>query len=111
MNGQPKIPTQIIRQLFIIGVILAIGGLIFSKLLPYLSGLLGALTLYVIMRKSMRILCHKRKWPKPLAPGDLMFFSFICFVFPLEAVLLFLGIKLTTFSKNFQKFPEQIKNL
>lgn len=110
MNGQPKIPTQIIRQLFIIGVILAIGGLIFSKLLPYLSGLLGALTLYVIMRKSMRILCHKRKWPKPLAAGVLMFLSFICIVVPIGGVIIMLSNKITTISKDFQEVSGPIKD-
>src|SRR5690606_41310102 len=71
------IPTQIIRQIFIIFVILILAGLIFIKLLPYLSGMLGAITLYVVMRKWMRYLTDRKKWPKPLAAGVLMFSSFI----------------------------------
>lgn len=109
MNEQTKIPTQIIRQIFIIGVILALGGLIFTKLLPYLSGLLGALTLYVIMRKSMRTLSNK-KWSKPLAAGVLMFLSFICIVIPIGGVIIMLGNKVTNISQNFQKVSEPIKD-
>lgn len=109
MNEQTKIPTQIIRQIFIIGVILALGGLIFTKLLPYLSGLLGALTLYVIMRKSMRTLSNK-KWSKPLAAGVLMFLSFICIVIPIGGVIIMLGNKVTNISQNFQKVSAPIKD-
>lgn len=109
MNEQTKIPTQIIRQIFIIGVILALGGLIFTKLLPYLSGLLGALTLYVIMRKSMRTLSNK-KWSKPLAAGVLMFLSFICIVIPIGGVIIMLSNKVTNISQNFQKVSAPIKD-
>ena len=57
-----EIPPQIIRQVFVILLILLMGTLIFRELLPYLTGVLGAITIYVLMRKWMVKLVKKKKW-------------------------------------------------
>jgi len=103
------IPTQIIRQIFIIFVILILAGLIFIKLLPYLSGVLGAITLYVVMRKWMRYLTDRKKWPKPLAAGVLMFSSFITIVVPIGGVIFMLGNKIAKGTENTEEIVAPVK--
>lgn len=107
--NQKHIPAQIIRQLFLIAVILSLAGLIFLKLSPYFSGLLGALTLYVVMRKWMQHLTHKKKWPKPLAAGILMLASFITIILPFGGVLFMLGNKLKKATEQKEEIIEPLK--
>ncbi|WP_339628784.1 AI-2E family transporter [uncultured Maribacter sp.] len=60
-----RINHKIIRQLIILLLIIFLGGLIIKYMLPYISGVLGALTLYVILRKWMLKLINKglkRTW-------------------------------------------------
>lgn len=90
-----KIPSQLIRQIFTILLILSLGGLIFLELLPYLTGVLGAITLYVIMRKWMRTLVREKKWNPSLAAGLLMFASFICILLPISGIVLMLRNKIS----------------
>ncbi len=94
MPNSKVIPPQIIRQIFVILLILSIGSLIFRELLPYLTGVLGAITLYVIMRKWMRTLVNKKKWNSSLAAGVLMLGSFICILLPITGTILMLGNKI-----------------
>lgn len=100
MNQRNHIPPEIVRQLFIISIILAIAGLIFVKLLPYLTGILGAITLYIVLRSWMRTLSIKKKWPKPLAAGVLMLGSFITIIIPVGGTVMMLGNKIKKASEN-----------
>lgn len=110
MERKNYIQPQIIRQLFIIGVILSLAGLIFVKLLPYLSGLLGAITLYVVMRKWMRYLTNRKNWPSPLAAGVLMFASFVTIVLPIGGVIFMLGNKINKVSENSDEIVRPIRD-
>ena len=89
-----SIPPQIIRQVFVILLILSIGSLIFRELMPYLTGVLGAITLYVIMRKWMYTLVNKKKWNPSLAATLLMLASFVCILLPVTGTILMLGNKI-----------------
>lgn len=93
---------KIIRQVFILLLILLLGGLIFYEMLPYLTGVLGAVTLYVILRKPMSILVKKGWWPG-LAAAVLMFLSFICILLPVAGTILMLGNKVGRVAENFKK--------
>lgn len=106
---QQKIPPKIIRQIFIILLILALGGLIFAKLLPYLTGVLGAITLYVIMRRWMRNLVNKKKWNSSLAAALLMFASFICILLPISGIILMLGNKIGRAAENSGEVAKALK--
>ena len=48
-------------------IILGLGTIIFVKLLPFLGGLLGALTIYILVRKQMFSLTEKRHIRRGLA--------------------------------------------
>jgi predicted PurR-regulated permease PerM len=51
-----------LRQIILLGIILLIGILILKHLSNFLPGILGALTLYILSKKSYFYLVEKRKW-------------------------------------------------
>lgn len=105
------IPQPIIRQLFILIIIIIIGGLIFWELLPYLSGVLGAITIYVLMRGWM-VKMVRKGWNRNLAAATLCILSFITILLPVSGVLLLLGNKIGHAVQNSERvvsaFKEQI---
>lgn len=107
-----KIPPQIIRQVFVILLILLMGSLIFRELLPYLTGVLGAITIYVLMRKWMAKLVNKKKWNPSLAATVLMLLSFVGILIPVTGIVLMLTNKIGKAVQNseqvVQAFKEQL---
>ena len=71
-----------IRQVFFLLVISLLGLLLFFELYTFLPALLGAITLYIVMRKWMFYLTVKRRWRKALTASLLMFLSLIIILFP-----------------------------
>lgn len=95
-----EIPPQIIRQIFVILLILLMGSLIFRELIPYLTGVLGAITIYVLMRKWMATLVNKKKWNPSLAATMLMLISFFGILIPIAGIILMLTNKIGTAVEN-----------
>lgn len=83
------INQYLIRQVFTIILILALGILIFIELVPYMTGLLGAITLYILFRDKMRSMVQKG-WKPPLAALFLMLISLVAILIPLGLVSLML---------------------
>lgn len=83
----------IIRQLFVLLVIGIIGFLIVFETLPYLSGVLGAVTLYVMLNPFMDKLI-KRGINKSVSALILMLASFIMILLPLGGTAIMLGAKI-----------------
>lgn len=102
------INAKTIRQIFIILLILCIGSLIFRELLPYLSGVLGAITLYVLLKKYMRKLAEKG-WNSILAAFTLMFLSFIAITLPLVGAAMMLGNRVGKAINNSEKIIKSVK--
>lgn len=96
------IPQIVIRQIFIILLILWMASLIFEKMLPYLSGVLGAITIYVLLRKFMRKLISKG-WSSNVAAAFLLFLSFVGILIPVTGILFLLGNKISNAAKNYEK--------
>ena len=48
-----------IQQLWVLPLILLMGGLIFQEILPFLFGVLGTVTIYLLMHKWMLRLVKK----------------------------------------------------
>ena len=103
------IAPKTIRQVFVLLLILFISVLIFRELMPYLSGVLGAITIYVLLRKWMVFLV-KRKWNPDLAAVFLMFLSFVCILLPVAGVILMLGSKISDAVTNSEQLVEILKN-
>ncbi|WP_397446764.1 AI-2E family transporter [Polaribacter sp. R77954] len=102
------IPPKTIRQVFVLLLILAFAFLIFRELMPYLSGLLGAITIYVLLRKWMVFLV-KKNWNPHFAAIFLMLFSFICILLPVAGILFMLGDKVGEAVENSEKIAKVVE--
>lgn len=102
------ISPHVIRQIFVLLLIVLMGGLIFQEMLPYLSGVLGAITIYVLLRKPMEKLVAKG-WNGSLAAILLMLLSFLCIMVPLVGLGFMMGSKIQYAVDNSQKVIDAAK--
>ncbi|TLP79729.1 AI-2E family transporter [Maribacter sp. ACAM166] len=109
-----RINHKIIRQVIILALIIFLGGLIIKYMLPYISGVLGALTLYVILRKWMVKLLNKglkRMWAALL----LIFVSLIGVFLPLTGAAFMLSAEIGNLADKSEQvtkaFKEQVYQL
>ncbi|WP_179348252.1 AI-2E family transporter [Winogradskyella pacifica] len=104
------IPPKIIRQIFVLLLILLFGSLIFREMLPYLTGVLGAITFYILLRKPMKKLVNKYNWRPALAAATLMLASFIVIMIPLTGFGIMLGNKISDVAGNSEKVIDAFKD-
>lgn len=102
------IKPKIIQQIFMLLLIVLIGVIIFREIILYLSGILGAITIYVLLRNIMAKLVHKG-WRPEFAAGFLMLVSFITILVPVTGAILMLSNKVEKASDNAKKVFEVIK--
>ena len=103
------IHPKIIRQIFILLLILLIGGLIMLEMAPYFSGVLGTITLFVLLKKPMKKLVGKG-WNPVLSASLLMVMSFFIILLPISGALLMLGNKISKALDNSEKLTSIIKS-
>jgi len=84
-----------IRQIFFLLIIVLLGLLLFLELYSFLPALLGAITLYIVMRKAMFYLTLKKNWRKSLAAVLLMFISMLVILLPIGVLINMLSSKVT----------------
>nr|WP_321225532.1 AI-2E family transporter [uncultured Psychroserpens sp.] len=110
-----QISPKVIRQIFILLLIILIGSMIFREMLPYLSGVLGAITFYILLRKYMSKLVKEKKWKPALAAITLMLASFFVVLIPLTGFAIMLGNKIGEAANNSEKvvmaFKQQISRI
>ena len=68
-------------------LILGLGTAIFVEIVPFIGGLLGAVTIYVLLRGQMYRLTECRRWRRSLAATLLLGEAVICFLGPLSLVV------------------------
>ncbi|HAT69819.1 AI-2E family transporter [Croceibacter atlanticus] len=103
-----KLSPTLVRQLFVIIVILFLLILIFREIIPYLGGVLGAITFYVLLRKWMVILLRKG-WNENLASGLLMLGSFVGILVPISLIIIMLTSKIGKAVDNSERVIEAVK--
>ena len=103
-----KLSPRLVRQLFILLIIISLGGLIFRELLPYISGILGAITFYVLLRGLMSWMLDKG-WNPTLSVSILMVASFILILVPVLGIILMLSSKVSRAIQNSEKVIEAAK--
>ena len=110
-----QIPAKIIRQIFVILLLLFMGSLIFNEMLPYLTGVLGAVTIYVLFRKWMATLVEKKKWKPSLAALLIMLISFVGILVPIGGIVWMLSNKIGKAVNNseavIKAFKDQLSNV
>jgi predicted PurR-regulated permease PerM len=84
-----------VRQVFFIIILVGLGLLLFLELFNFLPALLGAITLYILMRRWMFHLCYKKKWSKGFAATMLMLLSMVVILFPIFILINMLSSKVT----------------
>jgi predicted PurR-regulated permease PerM len=78
-----RIPATIIRQVLLLSGIVLLGILLFRELQFFIPALLGAYTLYVLLRKYFLILTVRHKWKKGATAAFLMLLSFLIILLPI----------------------------
>ena len=102
------IPQKVIRQIFLLVVIVIMLLVIYDNMKPYLSGVLGAITLFVISRGSMQRL-NKLGLPKGLSASIIIVLSFFIIVIPIVSIILMLTSKIGNAVNNSEKFLNAAK--
>ena len=95
MNSSNVIDQNRIRQIFFIIIIVLLGIELFLQLYGFLSALLGAITLYIIMHRWMFYLTLIRKWRKGWTAFLLMFLSMIIILLPIGMLVNMLSSKVS----------------
>jgi len=84
-----------IRQIFFLSILVLLGVLLVKEFMVFLPAFLGAVTLYILMRKPMMYLVQIRKWSKTLSVSMLIILSFLVIMIPIGALIGMLTSKVT----------------
>ena len=84
-----------IRQIFFLVILALLCALLIREFLVFLPAFLGAITLYILMRRPMIYLVQKRKWSKNLSVWMLILLSFVVIMIPIGALIGMLTSKVT----------------
>ena len=71
----------------LIAIIIGLGIILFRQIAPFMGGLLGALTIYILVRKQMIYLSEKRKMKRSIAATIITAEAILCFLIPLALVV------------------------
>ena len=110
-NSQDFIKGTVIKQLFLLAVILLLSIVILWHLSLFLPSLLGALTLYILCRKMNFYFIEKRKWKPWLSATFIFLISVIVLLLPtyflVDVIISKLG-NAQQYLVNFTEFLEKI---
>ncbi|MCB7481181.1 AI-2E family transporter [Christiangramia sediminis] len=104
-----RLKPSLVRQIFVLLLIIFLTVLIFREVLPYLSGVLGAVTLYVILKGWMKKLLN-RGWKPPLAASLLMAGSFVGILIPVSLIAIMLTSKIGKAVANSERVLKAVKD-
>lgn len=104
-----KLKPALVRQIFVLLLLLFLAVLIFKEIIPYLSGVLGAITLYVLLRKWMNNL-RNRGWNPSLAAALLMTGSFVGILVPISLIIIMITSKVSKAVINSERVIRAVKD-
>ncbi|MBZ9651970.1 AI-2E family transporter [Psychroflexus montanilacus] len=99
---------RLVRQIFILLIIVSLGTLIFKEIVPYMSGVLGAITFYVLLKGLMKKMLSKG-WNSTLSVSILMLSSFILILVPVLGIILMLSSKVSKAIQNSERVLVAVK--
>lgn len=99
------------RKYSLITIILGLGLLLFLKMTPFMGGILGACTIYIMVRDQMLYLTQKKKIRKSVTAIILLIEAILCFLVPLSLAVWLLISKLQTVNIDTATFVDTITNL
>lgn len=95
----------------LITIILGLGLLLFLKMTPFMGGILGACTIYIMVRGQMLYLTQKKKIRKSITAIILLIEAILCFLVPLSLAVWLLINKLQTVNVDTSAFVNTVTNL
>ncbi len=104
-----KIPASIIRQVFILLILLSFALMIGMKMIPYMGGVLAAVTLYVLLVPAQRYLENKG-WKPWIAASILLVVSIIGILLPIAGLVLLFTAQIKDAVANSDQITSQIKD-
>lgn len=99
------------RKYSLITIILGLGLLLFLKMTPFMGGILGACTIYIMVRDQMLYLTQKKKIRESVTAIILLIEAILCFLVPLSLAVWLLISKLQTVNVDTATFVDTITNL
>lgn len=104
-----RLKPSLVRQIFVLLLLLFLLVLIFREIAPYLTGILGAITLHVILRKWMDGLVE-RGWKPAIAASFLMSLSFVGILVPVSLIILLLSSKIGQAVANSERVIQAVRD-
>ena len=95
----------------LIAIILILGVILFTKFTPFLTGILGALTIYLMVRKQMIYLTEKKHFKQGLAAALMIGEAILCFLVPISLVVWLLINKLQNLNLDTHAYITSIKHI
>jgi len=92
-------------------IILVLGVMIFMRLSHFINGILGALTIYILLRRQMFCLTDKKHMKRCIAASLILGEAALCFLIPISLIVWLLVIKLENINLNPQTYIPAIENL
>ena len=98
----------------LVTIIIVLGMILFVEFIPFLGGILGACTIYILVRKQMLYLTEKKHLRRSFVAIILLLETILCFLIPLSLAVWLLINKLQNFNLDptqLVKSAEHIANL
>lgn len=95
----------------LIAIVLGLGTILFFEITPFIGGLLGALTIYVLVRKQMAHLTEERKIKRGIAATLITLEAIFVFLVPLALTVWLLVNKLQGFNLDPHAIIAPIENM
>ena len=92
-------------------LIAGLGITIFIEIIPFLGGLLGAVTIYILLRRQMWLLTERRQWRRSLAATMLLGEAVICFLIPISLIGWMITVKVQSIVVDPRSFIVPVKHL
>lgn len=95
----------------LIVIILLLGVLIFLNLTSFLGGILGAMTIYILLREQMFYLTEKKHWRRSIVAILLLIETALLFLIPLSLVVWLMVSKLQAVNLNPRSLMEPVYHI
>ncbi len=106
-----QISATFIRQIFLMLLIAGIFGVLFWNLHFFVPALLGAYTLYVLLRGPLFFLTGRWNWPTSLAAAVLLLISFVVVLLPFNWLFLMLQGRVLTLFQNSDQLRQNAEGI
>lgn len=93
----------------LIAIIIGLGIILFKQITPFLGGLLGALTIYILVRKQMMHLTEIRKIKRSISALLITAEAILCFLVPISLTVWLVVSKLQNFNLDPQSILHPLK--